>query len=165
MRVRPMMVIGVAALPFAIAAAFGTAKGTMVYTSKGKDIKTSFTYAFLVRGPDGLDATKTVRRLLLTTTDIGAKLKACETMGCVDQAFAQGLQVDWDAGPRLNYWLTLSDQTVQFSGTADPKSFTPMENQDTRLAGRLSFDATFAGGPKVDVEFDASLVKEIKKGR
>ena len=164
MRTRFVLAIGLITAMCTAAAASGLAKGTMVFKSKGKDIKTTFTHAFLIRGPDGVDATKILRRVLLTNADIGAKLKACETMACVDAAFGSGLQVDWDAGPRLRYWLTLNEGAVQFSGTADPKAFTPVEYQDNRIAGKLAFDVTLTGGPIVDVEFDATLVKEIKKG-
>jgi hypothetical protein len=164
MRTRFVWALGLTVM-FSAVAASGPAKGTMVFKNKGKEIKTTFAHAFLVKGPDGVDVTKVLRRVLLTNADIAAKLKACETMACIDAAFGSGLQVDWDAGPRLLYWLTLNDHSVQFSGTADPKAFTPRELQDTRIAGRLTFDATFAGGPNVDVEFDAPLVKEIRKRR
>jgi hypothetical protein len=163
MRIRLVLALALTTVTFSAVAASGPAKGTMVFKNKGKEAKTTFTHAFLVKGPDGVDATKILRRVLLTNADVADKLKACETMACVDAAFGHGLQVDWDAGPRLLYWLTLNG--VQFSGTADPKAFTPREYQDHRIAGRLTFDATFAGGPTVDVEFDAPLVKEIKKRR
>ncbi len=165
MRLRTVLALGITALLVATAAAFGTAKGTMLYKGKGKDINTTFTHAFLIKGPDVVDQKKILRRVLLTTSDIGAKLKACETMSCVDDAFTVGLQVDWDAGPRLNYWLTLSDGLVQYSGTQEPAAFTAKTNTPTQIAGKLTFDGMAAGGPKVDVEFDAPLVKEITKVR
>ena len=34
-------------------------------------------------------------------------------------------------------------------------------NEAKRIAGKLTFDDAGAGGPKVDVEFDAALVKEV----
>lgn len=165
MRFRSLFAAAICAALATTASAFGTAKGTMIYKAKGKDINTTFTHAFLIKGPDVVDQKKVLRRVLLTTSDIGAKLKACETMSCVDNAFTAGLQVDWDAGPRLNYWLTLSDSLVQYSGTADPKSFTAKDNSPTHVSGKLNIDSLSSGGPKVDVEFDAPLVKEISKIR
>ncbi|HYN10979.1 MAG TPA: hypothetical protein VES67_26590 [Vicinamibacterales bacterium] len=165
MRSRTVLTLAISTLIVATTTAFGTAKGTMLYTGQDKPITTTFTHAFLIKGPDVVDQKKMLRRVLLTTADIGAKLKACETMACVDDAFAQGLQVDWDAGPRLNYWLTLNDQLVQFSGTLEPRMFVSKEDSPKRIAGKLTFDGTPASGPKVDVEFDAPLVKEIVKVR
>ena len=34
-------------------------------------------------------------------------------------------------------------------------------NDAKRIAGKLAFDDAGAGGPKVDIEFDAALVKEL----
>lgn len=145
--------------------AFGSAKGSMLYKSKAKDLKVTFTHAFLIKGPDVVDPKTILRRLLLTTSDIGAKIQACATMSCVDGVFTEGLQVDFDNGPRLNYWLTLNDSLVQYSGTEPPASLTATANTAARLAGKLVFDKTAAGGPKVDVEFDSPLVKEFTKVR
>jgi hypothetical protein len=165
MRSPTVLVLGITSLIVATAAAFGTAKGSMTYTGKGKPITTNFTHAFLIKGPDVADQRRILRRVLLTTSDIGEKLKVCETMACVDDAFTEGLQVDWDAGPRLNYWLQLADHLVQFSGTLEPQAFTSKESTSKRIAGRLSFDGTPASGPKVDVEFDAPIVKDITRIR
>jgi hypothetical protein len=157
--------LGITSLIIVTAASFGTAKGTMTYVTKDKQLVTNFTHAFLVKGPDVADQRRMVRRVFFTKADIGAKLQACETMSCVDDAFTEGLQVDWDAGPRLNYWLTLGDQLVQFSGTLEPQAFTSKESTQKRIAGKLAFDGTPASGPKVDVEFDASLLKEFTRVR
>ena len=165
MRSRTVLALGICTFIVATASAFGTAKGIMIYAGKGKPITTNFTHAFLIKGPDVVDQKKILRRVLFTTADIGAKLKACETMSCVDNVFTEGLQVDWDAGPRLNYWLTVSDQLVQYSGTLEPNAFVAKDNSPTRLSGRVTFDGTAMGAPKVDVEFDAPLVKELGKVR
>jgi hypothetical protein len=165
MRSRTVLALGITFLFVAATTAFGTAKGTMTFTGKGKQITTNFTHAFLIKGPDVADQRKMLRRVLLTTSDIGAKLKACETMACVDDAFTEGLQVDWDAGPRLNYWLQLADQLIQYSGTLEPQAFTSKESTAKRIAGKLSFDGTPASGPKVDVEFDAPIVRDITRIR
>jgi hypothetical protein len=75
------------------------------------------------------------------------------------------MTVDLDAGPRLNYWISLNDQRVQYSGTAMPVALKLTTDTPTRLAGKLTIDDTAAGGPKIDVDFDTPLVQEMKAAR
>ena len=142
-------------------AADGTAKGTVVY----KDNKAAIKHVWLVKGPDAVDPKKTIRRLILTTKDLGAKIRGCQAMSCSDGEVTEGLVVDIGAGPRLNYWMALNDQKVQHSGTQPPASLRASADDPKRLAGKLSFDDSGASGPKVDVEFDAALVKDFKAAR
>lgn len=51
------------------------------------------------------------------------------------------------------------------SGTQRPAALRTGADEPRRLAGKLSFDDTPSGGPKVDVEFDAPIVKELKAAR
>jgi hypothetical protein len=83
-------------------------------------------------------------------------------MSCSDGEVTEGLVVDIGSGPRLNYWMALNDQKVQHSGTQPPASLRASAADPKRLAGKLSVDDSGASGPKVDVEFDAALVKEFK---
>jgi hypothetical protein len=73
------------------------------------------------------------------------------------------MTVDFDSGPRLNYWVVMNDQRVQYSGTAKPESFTARADGPGKLAGRLSIDDSGAGGALVEVDFDAALVKDFSK--
>jgi hypothetical protein len=132
-------------------------KGTLTY--KGKTL--TLMHAYLVKGPDVIDADKVIRRLILTPTDIGQKLQACKTMSCTDADLTEGITVDLDGGPRLNYWVVHSDGLVQYSGTAETSALKASADEPRKLAGKLSFDATAANGPKVDVDFDAPLIKEV----
>jgi hypothetical protein len=143
----------------------GDAKGTLTYSSKGKDLTLPIAHAYLITGPDAVDQKVTIRRLLFTNADIDAKLKACTTMNCADTAMGDGLQVDLVEGPRFNYWLTLNGQLVQYSGTAKPEVLTATTNTPTHVAGKLVIDGASMGGPKVDVTFDAELVKAFTKAR
>jgi hypothetical protein len=68
-----------------------------------------------------------------------------------------------DAGPRINYWFVGRDQLVQYSGTADPASVKLTTNTPARLAGTWDLDASGAGGPVIKVQFDATMIKELKK--
>jgi hypothetical protein len=142
-------------------AAAGDAKGTL--THKARTV--TFKHAYLVTGPDAVDPKKTVRRVILSPRDVAAKVRGCGTMSCVDGALMEGLVVDLDGGPRLNYWMAINDQMVQHSGTKPPAALKATADEPKRLAGKLAFDDTQSGGPKVDVEFDAALVKEFKAAR
>ena len=84
-------------------------------------------------------------------------------MSCSDGSLREGMTVDFGSGPRLNYWVVLNDQRVQYSGTAKPESFTARADGAGKLAGRLSIDDSGAGGAVVDVDFDATLVKDFSK--
>jgi hypothetical protein len=157
----------IAALVFAThaLAAGGTAKGTLTYQSKGGTITISPAFAYLVRGPDAVDNVKLIRHLILSANDLGGRIAACRTMSCTDADLGDGMTVDLDAGPRLNYWVALNDQRVQYSGTVRSAALTLTADTPTRLAGKLVFDASAAGGPKVEIQFDAALVKELKQAR
>ena len=137
--------IAVAVACHAVAAG-GTAKGTLTYKSKSGVITMTPKFAYLVKGPD-------------------AKIEACTTMSCTDSGLGSGLTVDLDVGPRLNYWVVLNDQRVQYSGTEQPAALFLTTNTPARLAGKLVFDGAATGGPQVDIEFDVPLTKELTKAR
>ena len=58
------------ALPSGSQGAAGQAKGTLSH--KGKSV--TLAHAYLVTGPDAVDPKKTIRRLILSTKDLGAKI-------------------------------------------------------------------------------------------
>ena len=133
------------------------AKGTVVYKGRTVDVK----HAFLVQTTDAMSG-KPMRRLILSPKDIGAKIASCAKMSCVDGDLDEGLEVDFVEGPRLNYWLVMNGQKIQYSGTEPKESLASTANDAKKVAGTLRFDKTGAGGPKVDVTFDAALVKDLK---
>jgi hypothetical protein len=147
------VVLSLAAAP---ADAAGEAKGTVDYKGRTTNVK----YAYLVKGPDAVSK-QTIRRLILSSADLAAKIAACKTMSCTDSDLGDGLSVNLEDGPRLNYWMVMNGQKVQYSGTEPKGSLAAKADDAKRLAGALRFDKTAAGGPKVDVEFDAALVKEV----
>jgi hypothetical protein len=154
-----------AAIAFASAPAdAGEAKGTITYKSKAGAIVVTIRHAYLVKGPDVVSG-KTIRRVVLSVADVAAKLSACGTMLCSDGDITEGMTIDFDAGPRLNYWFVGNNQLVQYSGTAEPASLKLTADTPQRLAGTWDFDGSAAGGPRVQVEFDAPLVKEVTKLR
>ena len=106
-----------------------------------------------------------MRKLLLSATDISAKLAACSSMSCTDGAVTDGATVDFDVGPRLNYWIAVNGQKVQYSGSTMPSALAGKANDGGHLAGRLQIDDVAAGGPKIDVQFDVALTREYKSAR
>ena len=155
---------GIVALAFAVdAAADGIATGTVTYKAKVGVVKMQPRFAYLVRGPDVVDNSRIIRRLILSATDVGPRIAGCKTMMCTGADLDSGMTVDLDAGPRLGYWVVLNGQRVQYSGTARPATLSLTTDTPTRLAGKLVLDDSAAGGPQVDVEFDAQLLGEMKR--
>lgn len=133
------------------------AQGTLVY----KTYSVPMRYAYFVLGPDDVNR-KTIRRVILSSTDIGEKIVACKSMSCTEGQVREGMSVDLVPGGRIEYWIALSGQFVQYSGTEPAASLQITANQAERLAGHLKFDSTGAGGPRIDVEFDAPLTKDLR---
>ncbi len=146
---------------FSNPASAGATHGTLTHP-KGT---VTVTYAYLVKGPDALDTKKIIRRLILSANDIGPKIQACQAMNCVDADLTEGMTVDLDGGPRLNYWMVLKGGLVQYSGTKEIAALKVTTDLPKLLTGKLSFDDTAIGGPKVDVTFDATLLKEFTQAR
>jgi hypothetical protein len=143
------------------AAAGSEAKGTVAYKNKSGEYTLAPKFAYVVTGRDVADSTRTIARLIFSETDIAAALQGCASMMCVDGQITEGFVVDITDGPRLNSWLTLNKGRVQYSGPQAPASLTLTTESATRIAGKLAFDASAAGGPKVDVTFDAPVIKEL----
>ena len=131
--------------------------GTLVYKMQSIPIR----HAYFVMGQDDVSK-KTIRRVILSSTDIGAKVAACKSMSCTEGEVREGMSVDLVPGGRIEYWIALNGQLVQYSGTEPVESLQITANEATRLAGKLKFDSAGAGGPRRDVEFDAPLTKDLR---
>lgn len=153
-----MFVAGITVVPMG---APGEAKGTITYSGKSGKTVVTLKHAYLVKGTDAVTG-QAMRRVVLSTSDVSAALKACATMMCADGGIGEGMTIDFDVPPRLNYWFVANDQRIQYSGTADPKSIVLTTDTPQRLAGTWNLDASAGGGPVIKIEFDAALVKEIK---
>ena len=138
--------------------------GSIAYQAKSGPIVVTPKYAYLVSGPDEVSG-KPIRRVVLAVSDVAPKIRACEAMSCADGGLREGMTIDFDAGPRLNYWFVANDQRVQYSGTAEPASLQLVANAPQRLAGKWDLDGRAAGGPRIQIEFDAALLKEMKQAR
>ena len=152
----------VMALGIATTSARGDAKGTLAYKAKSGAGTVTIKHANLFKGPDMVSG-KVIRRLVLSSADVRGALKSCQSMSCSDGGIGEGLTIDFDAGPRLNYWFVANDQLVQHSGTADPATVKLTTDTPTRMAGTIDIDGRSQGGPVIKVEFDATLIKEVKK--
>ncbi len=75
------------------------------------------------------------------------------------------MTVDFAGGPRLNYWVALNGQKVQYSGAARPAALTAKVDDATHLAGQLAIDDIVADGPKVTATFDVTLTKDFRIAR
>ena len=106
---------------------------------------------------------RTIRRIVPSVADVMPALEKCEDMTCSDGGIKEGMTIDLDAGERVNYWFVASGQLVQYSGSADPASLKLTTNAPERVAGTWNLDARKRGGPRIQVEFDAALVKELKR--
>ena len=159
----PMLAVAVAAAFLATSAVAEQASGTINYQSRAGALAINVANVYLVKGPDAVSG-KTVRQLIFTSADIGAKLQACATMSCASGSVTEGMTVDFDVGPRLNYWVVGNGQKIQYSGTARPEETLKL-SADTpqRLAGTLAIDDSAAGGAKANVKFDAAVVKQYTK--
>ena len=144
------------------AASADSVNGTVSYQSKAGPITVNVKNVYMVKGPDAM-AGKSIRRLIFTSADLDAKIKACANMSCSDNDLREGLEVNLDTGPRLTYWFVGNDQRVQYSGTAQPATLKLTTDTPQRLAGKLTIDDSAAGGAKVNVDFDATLLKEFAK--
>jgi hypothetical protein len=138
------------------------AKGTITFKSKSGPVVVEVKHAYLVKGPDMVSG-KTIRRLVLSATDVGAALKKCGSMSCSDGGIGDGMTIDFDAGPRLNYWFVGKDQLVQHSGTAEPSTVKLTADTADKIAGQWDHDASAGGGPVIKVQFDAALLKTLPK--
>jgi hypothetical protein len=157
------LAVGVASLLVAGPAAAGEASGAITFPKAGKATLTAtLKHAYLLKGPDLFDPARVVRRLYLTSTDIGAALKGCSSFSCASGHVTEGMTLDLDSDRRFGFWVVLKNGMVQHSDTAEKDALDAAVNSPERVKGRFRVDYTQGGGPKVDVEFDASLLAEMK---
>jgi hypothetical protein len=138
-----------------------SASGTISF----KTGKCAVKYGWLVRGPDEMDPSKTVLRIYLSSVDVGAKIKACKTLSCADNALSDGAMVDFSDARHLAYAVRLNGELLQYSGGTTGEAFTLTTNEPKHLVGKLHIDDTSADGAKVDVTFDLTLVNTFTSVR
>jgi len=159
-----LLLMGCLLLFLSFSARTDVGKGKLAYKTGSKSFDMNVKSAYFIAGPDGFDDSKKIRRLIFTANALDDKIKSCGAMNCVDQ-YIEGIQVDLDAAPRLLYWISLNNQLVQYSGTAQNEFLALTADTPDHLAGTLKFDQSASGGPVVDITFDAKLVKTFAKAR
>jgi opacity protein-like surface antigen len=152
-------VLALAASTAALAA--DRASGTISFQGHAGAIK----HAWMVRGPDEMDAARTVLRIYLSSADIGTKIKACKTLSCADNALEDGAMVDYGDARHLAYAVRLDGERVQYSGGTGADAFALSTNKPDHLAGKLHIDDSAAGGAKVDADFDLGLANTFTSVR
>ncbi len=103
-----MALLAVAAFVPAAATA-DPASGTINYQSKAGSLVVNVANVYMIKGPDAASG-KTIRQLIFTSADVNAKLQACTSMMCASGNVTEGMTVDFDVGPRLNYWVVGNGQ-------------------------------------------------------
>ena len=154
-------ILGVSAMVLAMsstALAADKVSGTVNFKTWSGAVK----YAWLVRSPDAMDDSKSILRIYLSSVDIGAKIKACKTLSCANQALEDGAMVDYSDARHLGYAVRLNGDRVQYSGGTDGDAFTLATNKPDHLAGNLHIDDSAVGGAKVDADFDLTLANTFK---
>lgn len=139
-------------------------QGKLFYKAGKKTFDIELKYAHFITGPDTFDPKKKIRRLIFTANPLDEKIKSCKVLNCVDQ-YIEGIQVDLDAAPRLLYWVSVNGQLVQYSGTSVNETLYLSTDSQEQLAGTLKFDHSAAGGPVVDVTFNAAMMKNFDQAR
>ena len=62
-------------------------------------------------------------------------------------------------------FLVTNGQRIQVSGVARRESLTLTTDTAQKMAGKWNYDGSASGMPKIDVEFDVTLMKEFAKAR
>ena len=106
-----------------------------------------------------MDSSIIIREVILSQTDLSADIQACATLSCATNNLNDGLTLDFDGGPRINYWLVINNQMIQYSGNKPDSVLNATHNTADQIAGTLTIDDTGFGGPKVDAVFDVKLAK------
>lgn len=153
-----------AALALAGGAPVQAADGASGTVTLGKH-EVRIAHVVMVRGPDEMDESRSILRLYFSPDDLGAKIKACKTLSCANEALGDGASVDYADTPHPGYWVRLNGGLVQNSGGARPDAFALGTNAPDHLAGELHVDATSMGGPRIDAKFDASLATTFDRVR
>ncbi|MEZ4905963.1 MAG: hypothetical protein R2822_31450 [Spirosomataceae bacterium] len=141
------------------------ADGTLAYKGKSKTFNMAIKYVYLVEGPDTFTPSERNLRLLFSAKDISKEIKAATMLRHTDSALTdgEGFQIDLVKGPRYHYWMVLNGGLVQYSGTIPLENFVTSVKTPTHVAGTFKQDNAGAGGPTIDVTFDATLLKKFDK--
>jgi hypothetical protein len=142
-----------------IGAPAGHANGTASFDKHTATIR----YGWLVRGPGEFDRKQSIFRVYFSSTNIGAKIQACDSLSCLDESLVDGAFVEFGDASNVNYWVTLGGGGVQFSGGTNAKALVLTTNAPNHIAGKVRIDDTSFHGATLDVSFDLPLLKTFRK--
>ncbi len=133
----------------------GEAIGTIQYEGRTVTLK----HAYLIAG-DNFGSK--VRKVILSAVDIGDRIAAADSLSSASGKLREGIAFEFDETlPFVGYWMAIDDQSVQVSAPIDRAVFTTTTSTADRIVGKVAFDKSGAGGPRVEVSFDAALLKEF----
>jgi hypothetical protein len=148
-------VLGATALHAASVPTSGQAIGTVKY----KDKTVTLEHAYLVVGDNHGTS---VRKVILSAVDIEDEITSASSLMSAGAKLREGISFELDETmPFVGYWMAIADQSMQVSAPLDAKLFVTTVNTPQRVAGKVSFDQTGSGGPKVEVSFDATVTKSF----
>lgn len=165
-RARGATSLAIGALLFATSPALwaDSAKGTVTYAAKSGPVSVAIKHVYLIKGPDGISG-KMGRQLVFTATDMADAIKKCDNVSCATSKLESGITAELDIMPPVAFWFVTNGQRVQASGVAKRESLALTTDTPQKMVGKWNYDGSGAGMPKVDVEFDVTLLKEFAKAR
>jgi len=137
--------------------------GSILYKGKSKTFDVAMKYVYLVEGPDNLNPSERIYRLIFSAKDISDKIKSSTLMRETGRYLAEGFEINLVKGPRYEYWMVLNGGMVQYSGTVPPANLVTTTHSPTKIVGTFKQDNSGAGGPKIDVTFEVTLLKKFDK--
>lgn len=145
--------------PSGVRAASVPTSGQAIGSVKYKDKTVTLQHAYLITGDN--HGTK-VRKVILSAVDIKDKITASTSLMSASSKLREGISFELDETmPFVGYWMAIADQSTQVSAPLDAKLFATTTNTPQRVAGKVSFDESASGGPKVEASFDAPLTKSF----
>lgn len=142
------------------ASAAAPASGQAIGTVRYKDKTVTLRHAYLIAGDN---YGSKVRKVILSAVDIKDKIAGASSLMSAGAKLREGISFELDESvPFVGYWMAIADQSMQISAPLEPKLFATTASTPQRVAGKVSFDQSGSGGPKVEAEFDASLLKEFR---
>ncbi len=165
-RVRSATALAIGALLLAASPALwaDSAKGTVTYAAKSGPVSVAIKHVYLIKGPDAISG-KMGRQLVFAATDMTDAIKKCDNVSCATGKLESGITAELDIMPPVAFWFVTNGQRVQASGVAKRESLKLTADTSQKMAGKWNYDGSGAGMPKVDVEFDVTLLKEFAKAR
>ena len=133
----------------------GMARGNLSIEIDGPPDQVAITQAYLVSGPDSLDAAKITRRIIFSAADMRPAIEACADANCALYFSQERVWVSLDDEAMMSWHAQINDK--QASGMTSRAGLVLTTDKPDRVAGTLKLDMM---GVKANIEFDAPLVTQ-----